>query len=65
MALHGVDIGRLTEEQNGEVLEDAWDAATDEQRAKVLRRFLNSSKNKDSEVHEEVVAEARAIGMVE
>tara|TARA_R100000963_G_C4616807_1_gene85504 strand:- start:525 stop:734 length:210 start_codon:yes stop_codon:yes gene_type:complete len=57
MALHGVDIGNLTEEQTGEVLEDAWDAATDEQRAKVLRRYLRVSDNKDGEVYEETVSD--------
>ena len=63
MALHGVDISRLTDEQLGEVLEYVWSAARDEERAKVLRRYLRVSDNKldpigpDGEVYEEIVSD--------
>jgi hypothetical protein len=63
MALHGVDIGRLTDEQTGEVLAYVWSEATDEERAKVLRRYLRVSDNKldsigpDGEVYEEIVSD--------
>jgi|TARA_R110000824_G_scaffold58566_2_gene158214 hypothetical protein len=63
MALHGVDISRLTDEQLGEVLEYVWSEARDEERAKVLRRYLRVSDNKldpigpDGEVYEEIVSD--------
>lgn len=56
MALHGLEIGRLTDEQIGEVLEYVWSEARDEERAKVLRRYIRVSDNKDGEVYELIVS---------